>query len=51
MKVRISRWSEEEGRERRERFVRKNSRESKRSQLGSRKYCDTFYGYLSSKVE
>ena len=40
VKARISRWSEEGGRERRERFDRKNSRESKKSQVGSRKYCD-----------
>ena len=40
VKARISRWSEEEGRERRERFDRKTSSESKKSQVGSRKYCD-----------
>ena len=45
VKARRSRWSEEEeGREERdlirERFDRKNSRERKKSQVGSRKYCD-----------
>ena len=39
-KAKTSRWSEEEGRERRETFDRKNSRESRTSQVGSRKYCD-----------
>ena len=34
--VKIPRWSEEEGRERRERFDRKNGRASRTSQVGSR---------------
>ena len=34
--IRIPRWNEEEGRERRKRFYRKNGRESRMSQVGSR---------------
>ena len=36
VRARISRWSEEEGRERRERFDRNDIRESKKSQVRSR---------------
>ena len=47
VKARISRWSEEEGRERREGSERNNTRVSRKSQGRSRKNCDR-KGYWSA---